>query len=235
MQMLTPCESIRVTLVEDNDILRMELVYQLQRLGYQVKEVEDAKTLDALILSWTSDIYILDVNLPGENGFSIAQRLANRGQHGIIMLTARTDIDDKVNGLEQGADLYLTKPIDLRELNACIKSLYRRLTPEKTTPNWVLNLSTRCLFSKLGKSLDLTGQEIKVLELLLKNPGQCINRKQLVGILDINFIAQPDYRINTVIFRLRHKLCLFDSEFIIHTSRGDGYALLAPMINIQSK
>ena len=233
MQTNISSKAIRITLVEDNAILRTELINQLQYVGYDVKGVEDAIELDVLLQNWPSHIYILDVNLPGENGFSIAQRLNNPSQHGIILLTARSDINDKINGLEQGADLYLTKPIDWRELNACIKSLYRRLMPEITAPNWTLNLSNRCLTSKSGKSLGLSTQDIIILEALLKKSGQIISRNELATILDFTTLNRSDYRINVIIFRLRQKLATFDTEFTIHTWRSDGYSLIAPTIHIQ--
>ena len=94
-------QPITVTLVEDNLALLEELLYQLMLVGFNARGVKNAEDLDALMQEWQSDIYVLDINLPGENGFSIAKRLIDRKQRGIIMLTARTDINDKLYFLEK--------------------------------------------------------------------------------------------------------------------------------------
>lgn len=224
--------NIKITLVEDNPNFRLELVHQLEHLNYQIKGVGNAKQLDKLREMWPSDIYILDINLPGENGFSIAKRIFNPNKLGIIMLSARTDISDKIQGLEESADFYLTKPIDWRELNACIRSIYRRLSPIKPQ-NWVLNTQTNILISIKSDLLHLTKSDTKLLLALLEKPGKIVTRGQIGEALDFKSQKQSDYRLNTIICRLREKLADFDSELSIQTFRGTGYAFIGPKIEIK--
>ncbi len=228
-------QPITITLVEDSENLRLELMHQLTHLGYVVKGVENAKELDKLRKNWLSNIYILDVNLPGEDGFSIANRLAKNKEIGIIMLTARTDILDKIYGLEHGADIYLTKPIDWRELNACIKSIHRRLTPLLTTPLWLLDIKSQVLMSPNNQVLNLTKHDTKILTTLLKQPEEVVTRETLAEILEFKTLEKSEYRLNTIVFRLRQKLTDFDKDFTIHTYRGTGYALLGPKITIKER
>ena len=224
-------QSIRVTLVEDNYNLRIELTHQLMHLGYEVKSVENAKQLNTLRRNWLSSIYILDINLPGENGFSIANRLAKNKQHGIIMLTARTSVLDKIYGLEHGADIYLTKPIDWRELNACIKSIHRRLMPLSTIPVWVLDIKSHILMSPDNRLLHLTKLDTKIMTTLLEKQGEVVTREKLIKLLEFESLEKSEYRLNTITCRLRQKLTDFDKDFTIHTYRGTGYALLGPDIS----
>lgn len=225
---------IKITLVEDNPNFRLELVHQLEHLNYQIKGVGNAKQLDKLREMWPSDIYILDINLPGEDGFSIAKRISNPKKLGIIMLSARTDILDKIQGLEESADFYLTKPVDWRELNACIKSINRRLAPTKPQ-NWVLDTKTNILISIKNDLLHLTKSDTKLLIALQETPGKIVTREKIVEVLEIKSQKQSDYRLNTIIFRLREKLANFDSELSIQTIRGTGYAFIGPKIEIKSQ
>ncbi len=226
---------ITVTLVEDNLVLFEELLYQLMLVGFDVRGVQNAEDLDVLMQEWQSNIYVLDINLPGEDGFSIAKRLLDRQLRGIIMLTARTDIADKLKGLEDGVDFYLTKPVDWREIAACIKNLYYRLKPENMPLNWVLDLSTRQLTAPVDRVLNLTLYEINMLKLFLENPKKIIDRKTIEAV----FISSGEDndsiygRINTQMSRLREKLSRFDSSLMIQTHRTVGYAFIGPNIEIR--
>jgi DNA-binding response OmpR family regulator len=226
---------ITVTLVEDNLVLLEELLYQLMLAGFNVRGVRNAEDLDVLMQEWQSEIYVLDINLPSEDGFSIAKRLLDRQQRGIIMLTARTNIADKLQSLEDGVDFYLTKPVDWRELAACIKNLYYRLKPEIMPLNWALDLSSRQLTAPVDRVLNLTLQEINVLKLLLENPKRIVDRKTIEAVFmaggeDIDSIYG---RINTQVSRLRDKLARFDSSLMIQTHRAVGYAFIGPNIEIR--
>lgn len=225
-----------VTLVEDNLVLLEELLYQLMLAGFNVRGVRNAEELDVLMQEWQSDIYVLDINLPSEDGFSIAKRLFDRHQRGIIMLTARTDINDKLQSLEDGVDFYLTKPIDWRELAACIKNLYYRLNPQTKPLGWILDISTRQLISPESRVLNLTLNDLKVLQVLVENPKQIIDRDKILDIL-VNDRREHDAecrRINTYLSRLRDKLSNFDSILMIQTHRSVGYAFVGPSIQIKA-
>lgn len=229
-------QPIKVTLVEDNLALLEELLYQLMLVGFNARGVKNAEDLDALMQEWQSDIYVLDINLPGENGFSIAKRLIDRKQRGIIMLTARTDINDKLYFLENGVDFYLTKPIDWRELTACIKNLYYRLTPEDKPTGWVLDVRARQLLAPENRVLNLTLNDTKVLQVLLESQKQIVDRKIIEDILVVDGV-EPDGqygRINTYLSRFRDKLAKFDSSLTIQAHRGFGYALVGPDIQIKT-
>ena len=223
----------RVILVEDNDPLREEMLFQLQRSGLDARGARDAPALDRLLAEQPCDILVLDLNLPGENGFSIARRLCDRRQRGIIMLTARDEIDDKLRGFDEGADLYLVKPVDRRELLACIRTLYQRVTPELKPhehSGWFLRVKQRLLLSPDGRELALTAQDLTVLQHLLDKTGTPRDRDGLVAALGIDFLHMPDGRINTVMSRLRQKLAAFDPELRIVTWRNQGYSYVGPAL-----
>lgn len=223
-----------VIVVEDNLSLRQELRFQLGHAGFNVRVANDATELAGLMEASPCDILVLDVNLPGEDGFSIARRLCDRSKMGIIMLTARGDIDDKVRGFEDGADLYLVKPVDRRELVACIRSLYYRLIPPsaRVSSGWRLNRVNRALHGPDGRSLELTAQELCVLDFLLEEPGITRSRSDLVGRLGFDFMHFPEGRTNTVISRLRQKLTGFSMQLRIMTFRSHGYSYVGPDIAI---
>ena len=223
----------RVILVEDNDPLREEMLFQLQHSGLEARGARDAPAMDRLLAEQPCDILLLDLNLPGENGFSIARRLCDRRRRGIIMLTARDEIDDKLRGFDEGADIYLVKPVDRRELLACIRTLFQRVTPELKAherSGWVLRSAQRLLLSPDGRQLELTAQDLTVLHHLLDKPGSTRDREGLVATLGIDFLHAPDGRINTVLSRLRQKLAAFDAELRIVTWRNQGYSYVGPAL-----
>ncbi len=227
-----PPDACRVIVVEDHPGLLEDLVYQLDHAGFEVRGAADGRALDALMAQQGCDILVLDINLPFESGFDIARRLCDRSQRGIIMLTARADLDDKLQGLDYGADLYLVKPIDRRELVACIRSLYRRLSPAPGAPAWRLDLGSRLLHASGGRTLELTQQDTQVLAMLAASPGKVSHRAEVVAALGIDYLSAPDNRINTMVFRLRHKLSGFDPLLQIQTWRNVGYSYVGPAIYV---
>jgi len=219
----------RVVLVEDNDDLREEILFQLEMQGLAARGARDAPALDALLAEQRCDILVLDLNLPGEDGFSIARRLCDPPRLGIIMLTARDAIDDKLQGFDDGADLYLVKPVDRRELTACIRVLFRRVAPaEPAARTWQLSIAHRALLAPDGRTLPLTGQELRVLQFLAEQSGATRSRADLVRVLGIDFMQAPEGRTNTVISRLRQKLADFDPDLRILAWRNLGYSYVGP-------
>lgn len=222
---------IRVIVVEDNDLLLDELLFQLQAQGFMVRGAGDGKALERALAQGAADILVLDVNLPGEDGFSLAQRFRDPARLGIIMLTARDAIDDKLRGLEGGADLYLVKPVDRRELAASIKAVYRRLpmaTPQSET-GWRLLREHRVLMAPDGRQLDLSPMELKIFDWLLIEQGRTRSRRELLQLLGIEGLSASDGRANTSISRLRQKLSEFDPELRILSWRNQGYSYVGPM------
>jgi DNA-binding response OmpR family regulator len=224
----TAKSTVRVIVVEDNPDLLEDLTYQLTHAGHLVRGAGDGRQLDALLLQDDCDILVLDLNLPYESGFQIAKRLKGRSTCGIIMLTARGELDDKLQGLENGADIYLVKPIDRRELIACINNLYRRITSNSQDTGWQLNLGLRLLKTPDGRKLELTPQDAQTFFLLLSRPGHIFTRVEVVEALGIDFLSVPDSRINMVMSRLRQKLANFEPELRIQTWRNVGYSYVGP-------
>jgi DNA-binding response OmpR family regulator len=224
--------SARVIVVEDNSDLLEDLLYQLNHAGFAVRGAGDGRQLDVLLHEEDCDILVLDVNLPFESGFQIARRMRDSGNRGVIMLTARDGIDDKLQGLHEGADLYLFKPIDRRELIACIHSLYRRLAPQSinadTNEGWQLDPALRVLIAPDRRRLELTPQDVQTLSLLLSRPGQVCDRSEVVACLGMDFLNTPNSRVNMVMSRLRQKLLSFDPSLRIQTWRNEGYSFVGP-------
>lgn len=226
-------KKIRVIVVEDNELLLDELLFQLDAHGFGVRGACDSKTLDRLLTEAPADILVLDINLPGENGFSIAKRLMNPARMGIIMLTARDAIEDKLRVLHDGADLYLVKPVDRRELAASIQAVYRRLpsATQITDPSvWRLLRERRALVAPDGRELDLSPLELKILDWLRLEQGRTRSRKDLLQLLGIEGLSASDGRINTSISRLRQKLSEFDQELRIVSWRNHGYSYVGPSL-----
>lgn len=138
---------IHIAVVEDNEDLRDEVVFHLGRMGHCVTGLPDGTALDRHLASQPADVLVLDLGLPGEDGVSIARRLAvSHPRLAIAMLTARGQLEDRLVGLESGADIYLVKPVDMRELSAVCESLYRRLhrvdVPERPAEGWQLDMQS---------------------------------------------------------------------------------------------
>jgi len=225
--------AVRVIVVEDNEVLLEELVFQLESAGFEVRGASNGDQLDALLESKDADIVLLDVNLPFESGHKIARRLGKNGSTGIIMITGQSQLDDKLQGLANGADIYLVKPINGSELIAYIKSLWRRIRPIGQDIAWQLHMGARTLIAPNGNELILTPQEAKILQLLQTVPGEIFNRKKIVQVLDIEFITEPDGRINMMMSRLRQKLSNFDPILKIQTWRNTGYSYVGPKFRQQ--
>src|SRR3954465_1544788 len=172
----------RVLVVDDDQRLRDLLVRYLSGEGYEVKAVPDAKGMDKQLGRERYDLVVLDLMLPGEDGLAICRRLRSQQvSPAIIMLTAKGDDVDRIVGLEMGADDYLPKPFNPRELLARINAVLRRRTPagppgaptaggdSHPFGEFVLNLSTRTL-TKSGKAVSLTTGEFSVLKVLVQHP-----------------------------------------------------------------
>ena len=160
----------RIAVVEDEPMLRMDMVEFLEDCGHTVIGCEQGTHLFEALAHQTVDVFILDINLPGETGFVIAQKLRQSFENtiGIIMLSARSKSTDRVVGLEVGADAYLVKPVDLREVEAQIRAIERRLTPAQPLPAvdpvatsavWVYNPVDWTLTDPEGQSIKLTASE----------------------------------------------------------------------------
>jgi len=226
---------IRVIVVEDNELLLDELLFQLNAQGFWVRGVGDGPSLEIALADSPADILVLDINLPGEDGFSLARRLHDPAKFGIIMLTARDAIDDKLHALEGGADLYLVKPVDRRELAASIRAVYRRLpfAEPSNEADWRLLRECRLLVAPDRRELALTPTELKVLEWLLVDQGSMRSRQELLLLLGIDGLVGADGRANTRMSRLRQKLSDFDQSLQLLSWRNQGYSYVGPPLRVE--
>lgn len=205
-----------ILIAEDEDAIRDFVVINLKRAGYNVTDVNNG--LDAVAVYDSApepfDVVILDVMMPGLDGFSVCKKLRERSNSlGIVMLTAKSQEMDKVNGLMLGADDYITKPFSPSELTARVDAIYRRVSmaaPQKPTNEiisgpFVLNLKSRVI-NKNGVPLDLTQVEFQIMELFMKNPETALERGQILdAVWGENYVG--DVKIVDVnIRRLRVKV-----------------------------
>ena len=218
---------MRLLLIEDEDILRHQLQTQLRDAGYAVDAVADGKEGYFMGSEYPFDLAIIDLGLPQMNGVEIIKSLRDNGKTlPIIILTARERWQDKVEGLEAGADDYLTKPFQLEELLARLNALLRRSTgaakPELQFGPLSINTSTHRVIVK-DRELVLTAYEYKVLEYLATHAGDVISKTVLTEhVYDQDFDRDSNV-IEVFIGRLRKKLDPDNSYQPIETLRGRGY------------
>lgn len=225
-----------ILVVDDDRELRSLLAAYLQKQGYRVTAVADGKAMRAAMSSSHPDVVVLDIMLPGEDGLSLCRDLRARSEIPIIMLTARTDETDRIVGLELGADDYIPKPFNPRELLARIKSVLRRARslPENLKPdhvsqfrfaNWSLDTATRNLTSPDGVVVALSGTEFRLLRIFLDHPNSVLTRDQLIDLTLSRDAGPYDRAIDVQVSRLRQRLGEGAREpSIIKTVRGQGYA-----------
>ena len=205
----------RVLVVEDEDAIREVIALNLRMAGYDVEEAASAERALELLGASGFDVALLDVMLPGMNGFSLCETIRRDSQEiGIIILSAKTQEKDKINGLSIGADDYITKPFSVSELLARVEALCRRVTRQTTeqqgegrliSGQFVLDQKSRVLY-KNGQPIDLTQVEFQIMELFFQNPGVALVRdKILEGVWGKNYFG--DVKIVDVnIRRLRMKV-----------------------------
>lgn len=217
---------LKIALVEDNDDLRDLLLRDISRAGYDVQGAGCADDLDDLAATTTFDVLILDINLPGENGFDIARRYKQANPDVfIVMLTARVGTDDKVSGYESGADMYLTKPVSSAELMAAIGSVCRRL--QKPSSNAEIMLNVREMLLTGDGSTELNRQETVMLKALIESSNGNLPYYRLLELCGEEVNATSKATLEVRIVRLRKKLGDVGVEGkSIRAIRGEGYQLL---------
>ena len=155
-------------LVEDHDVLRGELQYYLSKAGFDVRAVAGGEALNAALHQRQADILVLDWHMVGEDGISIVKRIrTNSPEIGIVMLTARASSIDREIGYQSGADVYMTKPAQPKEITAAIRNLSGRLKPKPTPPpSWVLDEDQMTLCDAMNVPIDITASDAKLLKML---------------------------------------------------------------------
>jgi DNA-binding response OmpR family regulator len=219
---------LNIIVVEDHDDLRDITVETLRAIGHQVVGVDCAEALVEIADTMHVDLMLIDLNLPGEDGISLARRI-RQGQPGIgiIMLTARGKVSEKMLGYESGADLYLTKPTTMDELSAAIQALSRRLRPEtQTSVALKLDLHKLTLTGQHNQQsqINLNAHEASLLAAFARAPGQRLENWQLITLLGKGDISKAGLEMQ--IARLRKKLVQVSvDEHPIKVIRQFGYQM----------
>ena len=228
-----------ILLVDDDQDIRDLLDTYLSRAGFQVRTVADGAGFRQALDEMPSDLLILDVMLPDEDGFSLCRWVRQHprlAQIPIIMLTASSDEADRVSGLELGADDYLGKPFSPRELQARIKALLRRAQFSSASPvneimafeEWRLNTVTHRLFHTDGEEVILSGADFALLKLFLDHPQHILDRDTIGNATRGRELMPLDRIVDMAVSRLRQRLRDTDKPpKLIRTIRGSGYQLAA--------
>ena len=229
-------ENSRILVVDDDSDVRFMLKRYLSRHGFDVETAEDGAQLRDLVGKQAFDLVVLDLNMPGEDGISLARFLRDNHPVGIVMLTAAAEVVDRIVGLEVGADDYVTKPFEPRELLARIKSVLRRLetaapaaaaqAPDGRMPfgNCSLDMDARRLFDENGEEITITSMEYDLLKAFADHPNKVLSRDQLLNLAHNRDWEPFDRSIDIRITRLRRKIEPDPAKpQIIKTVRGAGY------------
>lgn len=230
-------ESIHILVVDDDHDIRSLLADYLHTNGYMVHVAADGSGMKQVLREQKIDLLVLDLNLPGEDGLTLCRNLRSQSSLPIVMLTARGESLDRILGLEMGADDYLAKPFEPRELLARIRSVMRRSRaiviegqPHQAQKirfgDWILDLTARHLIDLAGTVVSLSGAEFRMLHIFLKHPNEVLTRDQLLNMTHGRDADPFDRSIDIQISRLRQKLGEdARAPQVIKTVRNGGYVL----------
>ncbi len=224
-----PDDAPHLLVVDDDRRIREMLSRYLQREGYRVTMAKNADDARAQLDGLTFDLLILDVMMPGETGFELAKWLRKTSQVPILMLTARAETDSRINGLEIGADDYVAKPFEVRELSLRIANILKRAQPTTTPPAesvrfgpFVFHIS-RGELRRGDELIHLTDREKDILRLLAAQPGETVPRLSLAG----SGAAAGERAVDVQVNRLRRKIENDPANpLFVQAVRGIGYRLL---------
>jgi two-component system response regulator MprA len=224
-------QSGRILVVEDDQAIADVLRRTLRQEGHEVRSSGDGIEALRAAEEFVPDLVILDLGLPGLDGVEVLRRLRDESDVPILILTARADLDDRVTGLDSGADDYLVKPFERKELLARMRALMRRRPPRGSAAlvvgDLLLNPDTREV-SRGERHIDLTNREFELLEYLMRNERLVVSRERL---LEEVWGYDPMAMTNTIdvfISNLRRKLEEDGEPRVLETKRGAGYVLRAP-------
>jgi two-component system, OmpR family, phosphate regulon response regulator OmpR len=224
-----PDDAAHLLVVDDDSRLRDLLSRFLQREGYRVSTAKDATDARAKLDGLTFDLLILDVMMPGESGFELAKSVRENSQVPILMLTARAETEHRINGLEIGADDYMAKPYDTRELLLRVASILKRAQPAAAPPAESVRFGPFVFHIARGELrrgdelIHLTDREKDILRLLAATPGQTVQRLALAG----TGAAAGERAVDVQVNRLRRKIEADPANpLFLQAVRGVGYRLL---------
>jgi len=218
-----------VLLIDDDEALAPLLAEFLGQFGLSMRAAATPEEGLRLLKSRPPDIVILDVMLPGRDGFSVCRELRSRGNKTpILMLTARDTVDDRVTGLDTGADDYLVKPFAFKELVARVRAITRRQGDTRSVDLQVgdLILNTLTHTAQRGEHrIELTTKEYNLLEFLMRNPGRVLSRTQIAEhVWNLDFLSESNL-VDVYIRYLRRKIDDGSEQKLIKTVRGSGYLI----------
>jgi DNA-binding response OmpR family regulator len=230
----------RIIIVEDDSDLRDSIIKYLRLKGYDVTGVGTALDFYAEVAADNYAVAILDLALPDQDGLVISQYIRSNTGMRILMLTARTSVEDRLAGYESGADVYLLKPVDFRELAASLENLFGRIDASHGTGGfppkehradkcqWRLNREDWLLLSPENESVKLTSKEYIFLSALAKEPGCIVSRDELLSLLEYPATESANRSLESLVYRLRKKISpTLDTP--IKTASGSGYIFSSPI------
>jgi len=228
-----------ILVVDDDPDLRDMLQEYFETQGFVVSTAADGTGMRHILAGGPADLVLMDLHLPGEDGLTLTRELRAKGGTGIVMLTGAGEVVDRIVGLEMGADDYLAKPVDLRELLARVKSVLRRVqaatpgaeeTPAKSPPDRVaigactLDIAARRLFNAAGEEIVLTAMEFDLLKAFAGHPNRVLSRDQLLDMAHNRDADVFDRSIDVRITRIRKKIEIDpEKPQVLKTIRGAGY------------
>lgn len=232
--------SALVAIVEDDPEIRDLVSGLLRREGFETRACDNASALDVLLTNTRPDLIVLDVMMPGEDGFSVCRRLSAQGGPPIVLVTAKGDDIDRIIGLELGADDYLAKPFNPRELIARVRAILRRVQASAVQPpprpgavrfeGWTFDPGARALTDPVGEAVELSAGDFDLLSAFVEHPQRVLSRDFLMDWTKGRAATPFDRAIDVGLSRLRRKLR--DDPHnprIIRTVRNGGY-IFAPRI-----
>ena len=227
-------KSYHILIVEDEVITRTKLAGYFESEGYRVTAVGSAKEMRLVLSQEDISMLLLDINLPDESGLLLAREVRAKSNMGIVFVTGKTDDIDRIVGLEIGADDYVTKPFNARELLARVTNLLRRIHDHSETPiqhksiyhfdDLVLDASRRHLLGRDQQEVKLTRAEFELLLVFMAHPNQMLNRDRLLSQVTHRSWDPNDRTIDVLIMRLRRKLERdYKHPTLFTTVHGEGY------------
>lgn len=222
----------RVLVVEDDAQIASPVALELEHAGYQPRVVADGTAALEAWSEWGPELVLLDLGLPGLDGVEVCRRIRASSRTPIVVLTARGSVEDRVRGLDAGADDYLVKPFSLDELMARVRSALRRARIRDegevlSAGEVVLDVRSRTI-TCLGRPVELTPREFELLEFLMRNPGLALSREMILSaVWGYDFLGGSNV-VDSYVRYLRNKLEDGGGRRLIYTVRGVGYALRRP-------
>lgn len=216
----------QVVVVEDDPDLNATMVSFLNLSGFAANGVRSGAELDAWLTSHDCQFAVVDLGLPDRSGLAIVEALLDKGRRGVVVVTARGQINNRLSGYAVGADSYLVKPVDMRELVAVLRAIQARLPVQQK--NWELNPLGWQLVAPNGRTARLTQSELAVIKAMAASPGRAVSRAVMAEALGFRDADYDPRRLEILIRRLRRKIMdETGADAPIETAHGVGYAFTA--------